>query len=224
MTETEVRRNRPYAPRMAPDERREQLLDAVLQVIVDQGVHKVSIESVSKQAGVTRPVVYGLFDDANHLLRASLDREERGALAQLADVLPAIQVDDPRAAIIATLEGFLRAVTDQPDRWRAAFTLVDSSTPAFRQRVERAQQVLIGAIERLCRAAVHDPDTDVEMLARALYTLLWGAGRLVLAELDQFPPERITTFADQFIRSQFGQSGRPTTRGLGKRGDGSRRP
>jgi AcrR family transcriptional regulator len=188
---------------MAPEERREQLLDAVLRVVVNQGVHKVTMESVANQAGVTRPVVYGLFDDANHLLRASLDREEQGALAQLSGVLPPAGFDDPRAAIVATLDGFLRAVVDQPDRWRAIFTLVDSSTPAFRKRVERAQDALVGAIEQLCRAAVRDADTDVEVLARMLYYLLWGASRLVVAEPQQFTPERITMFADNFISTHF---------------------
>lgn len=35
----------------APEERREQLLDAVLRVIVSQAVHKVSMDSVAKEAG-----------------------------------------------------------------------------------------------------------------------------------------------------------------------------
>lgn len=204
VTGTEVRRNRPYAPRMAPDERREQLLDAVLQVVVDQGVHKVTMDSVARQAGVTRPVVYGLFEDANHLLRASLEREEQAALAQLAHVMPTADVADPRTAVIATLEGFTSAVSDNPDRWRAIFTLVDSSTPVFRARLERAQRAFVATLEQLCRAAVRDADTDVEVLARMLYHLLWGAGRLVVAEPERFTPERITAFADSFIRTHFG--------------------
>ena len=203
MTETEIRRNRPYAARMAPKQRREQLLDAVLQVIVEQGVHKVTMDSVAKQAGVTRPVVYGLFDDANQLLRASLDREQQGALAQLADVLPAGPVDNPRAAITAVLEKYLRAVTKQPERWRAIYTLVDSSTPVFRKRLERGQRAFIESLERLVRSAAPDDDTDVEVLAQMFYALMWHAGRLALAEPRAFPPERLTAFAEQFIEKRL---------------------
>ena len=77
------RRNRPYAPRLLPEERREQLLDIVLDLIDTEGVAAVSMDAVARRAGVTRPVVYRHFTDANAMLRASLDREERRALAQV---------------------------------------------------------------------------------------------------------------------------------------------
>lgn len=206
MTETVARRNRPYAPRMAPDERREHLLDAALQIIVRDGIHKVSIDSVAKEAGVTRPVVYTHFDDANALLRASLDREERAVLAQLADIAPTPGIGDPAEAALAFLDGFLRAVLAAPDRWRAVFALVDSSTPAYRKRVERGRQLLISLFEELVRWAASDgldPETDVAMLARALYALVWDAGRTVLAEPGAFPPDRIMKFARQVVRRFF---------------------
>ena len=46
---------------MPPAQRREQLIDAALQVILDQGYSGVSIEAVAREAGVTRPVVYDHF-------------------------------------------------------------------------------------------------------------------------------------------------------------------
>ncbi|GAB3477988.1 TetR/AcrR family transcriptional regulator [Amycolatopsis cihanbeyliensis] len=204
MAETTQRRNRPYAPRKAPAERREQLLDAALEIIVEQGIHKVSIDSVARRAGVTRPVVYGLFDDTNALLRASLDREEQAINAQLAEVMPATEHSDSAEAAIASLDGFLRAVLAAPDRWRAAFMLVDSSTPVFRERVERNRRTLIETLENLLQPiATNAPDTDIALLARGLYALLWEAGRLVLAEPDHFPPERITAFATNLIHANF---------------------
>ena len=103
-------------------------------------------------------------------------------------------------------DGFLRAVTEQPDRWRAAFTLVDSSTPVFRKRVERGQRELVRILEELVRRAVRDQDTDVELLARTLQALLWSAGRLVLAEPDRFPADRITAFAEHLISTHFPQA------------------
>ena len=98
MPEATARRNRPYAPRLLPEQRREQLLDVVLDVIDTDGVASVSMDAVARRAGVTRPVVYGQFTDANAMLRASLDREEQRAFAQILDAIPA-QGDDDLARI-----------------------------------------------------------------------------------------------------------------------------
>ena len=105
MTEATVRRNRPYAPRLLPEQRREQILDVVLEVISTEGVGSVSIDAVARRIGVTRPVVYSQFTDANAMLRASLNREEQLALAQIIDAIPAQDDDDlpPRSTIIRRL-------------------------------------------------------------------------------------------------------------------------
>ncbi|MFF2085797.1 TetR/AcrR family transcriptional regulator [Nocardia sp. NPDC058176] len=187
-----------YAPRMAPEQRREQLLDAVLRVIVEQGAHKVSIDTVARTAGVSRPVVYGLFDDSEQLLRASLDREEAAALQQVSDAIPRLDTEDPVDAVLTALGNFLDAVQSAPERWRAVFTLVDSSTPAFRRRVDRGRQALILTFEEFVAASLtaeRRTEVDVELCARALHSLFWDNGRLVLAEPETFPPQRVLTFA-----------------------------
>src|ERR1700743_3748693 len=79
---------RRYAPRMAPEKRREQLIDAALSVIVEQGYEGVSIESIARMAGGPRPVVYDHFATLGRLLEALIEREEAYALAQLDDVVP----------------------------------------------------------------------------------------------------------------------------------------
>src|ERR1700757_261738 len=102
---------RRYAPRMAPDKRREQLIDAALSVIVEQGYEGVSIEAVAKVAGVTRPVIYDHFSNLASLLRALIQREERYALDQLAAVVPAAPQDgDPPELLAGGGRGVLGAV------------------------------------------------------------------------------------------------------------------
>src|SRR3981081_1140654 len=79
---------RRYAPRMPPEQRRQQLMDAALVVTLEQGYSGVSIEAIARGAGVTRPVVYDHFPNLGRLLRALIEREERFALAQLDAVVP----------------------------------------------------------------------------------------------------------------------------------------
>src|ERR1700677_142590 len=76
-----------YAPRMAPAQRREQLLDAALQVVLEQGYAGASIEAIARTAGVTRPGIYDHFAKLGELIQALIEREERYAFKQLAEVL-----------------------------------------------------------------------------------------------------------------------------------------
>ncbi len=75
---------------MPAEERREQLLDAALRTAVDQGFGAVTMDRIARAAGVTRPVVYGLFPDRGALLSALLERETKRARAALAPALPAV--------------------------------------------------------------------------------------------------------------------------------------
>ena len=45
------KRRRRYAPRMAPEQRREHLIDAALEVILERGYAGVSIEAIAREAG-----------------------------------------------------------------------------------------------------------------------------------------------------------------------------
>src|SRR5947208_8762259 len=110
---------RPYAPRLPPEQRREQLLDAALSVILEQGYTGVSIEAIARRAGVTRPVVYDHFPNLGRLLCALVEREERISLQQLEEVVP----DDPGGRdpveIVASgVRSFLEAVAQRPATWR----------------------------------------------------------------------------------------------------------
>ena len=72
------------ATRMQAGERREQLLDATKTIVAERGFHAVSIEAVAREAGITRPIVYGHFHDLPGLLEALVERETARALGQLA--------------------------------------------------------------------------------------------------------------------------------------------
>ncbi len=49
--------------RMTAEQRREQLLDVTKAIAVERGFHEISIEAVAKEAGISRPIVYGHFGD-----------------------------------------------------------------------------------------------------------------------------------------------------------------
>ncbi|MFE3101988.1 TetR/AcrR family transcriptional regulator [Nocardia tengchongensis] len=210
MTSAPARRKKAYAPRMSTAERREQLLDAVLKIIVEQGIHKVSMDTVAREVGVTRPVVYSAFSDTDDILRASLDREQAAAVAQVLPLMTTLQAsNDPATALLEYLDGFLGAVLDAPDRWRAAFSLVDSTTPKFRRRVDEQRKAAVALFEDYLRQAPIPPGTDIEMTARVIFTLAWEAGRMILSEPEVFSRRRLLTFARTIIAEHFEPTGTP---------------
>jgi AcrR family transcriptional regulator len=185
---------------MPPDKRREQLIDAALSVIVEQGYEGVSIEAIARVAGVTRPVIYDHFPNLGSLLQSLIEREERYALDQLADVVPRVpQTGDPPELFATGVRRFLDAVASRPDTWRIIL-LPPEGTPAIvREHVEtnraqvqeRLQQLVIWAVDRAGIPA----DLDVEICARAILRLSEEAGRMVLTDPRRFSPERYERFA-----------------------------
>ena len=197
MAETTVRRNRPYAPRLTPEQRREQLLDVVLDVIDTDGVGAVSMDAVAKRAGVTRPVVYNHFTDSNDMLRASLDRESKHALAQIIEALPTRGDDDLGAAFHHFFDVHLHAVTDAPQRWRSIFLIAPSVTPALHKRVARLRAGIARELEATLRHSCRN--ADPEMLANHLLAALWESGRLLLVAPAEFTHERLLRSLDSLF-------------------------
>jgi AcrR family transcriptional regulator len=185
---------------MAPEKRREQLIDAALSVIVQHGYEGVSIETIARTAGVTRPVIYDHFPNLGQLLQAVIEREERFALEQLERVVPAAPRTDgePAELFAAGVRRFLDVVVSRPDTWRIIL-LPPEGTPAIvRDHVERNRAATQQRIEALVRWAIERSgiphDLDVELSARAIRSLSEEAGRSVLTDRETYSPERYQRF------------------------------
>jgi len=197
MTEATARRNRPYAQRLSPEHRREQILDVVLEIISTQGVGAVSIDAVARRIGVTRPVIYGQFSDANDMLRSLLKREEQRAFAQIVDAIPGRNDEDTVAAFHRLFDAYLRGVAEAPHRWRATFMIADSGTPAFHKRVARLRTRIVQEFEAALRnSGAADSRIDPELLAHHLLALMWESGRLLLVSPKEFTHERLLQSLD----------------------------
>lgn len=215
--------HRPYAPRMAAQERRQQLLDAALAVIVEQGYGRVSVEAVARAAGVTRPVIYDHYRDLAELLHALIEREERYSLEQLDSVLPETHEGLPPATVLATsVARFLDAVASRPATWTLILLPLEGTPNVVRQHVEanrakvleRMESVVLWAIDRGAsapsddRCAARAParqaratgSVDVELAARAILGLAEDAGRMVLTDPVRYSPERYARFVASVMK------------------------
>jgi AcrR family transcriptional regulator len=198
---------------MPPEQRREQLIDAALGLIIEQGYAGVSIEAVARVAGVTRPVVYDHFPNLGRLLHALVEREERIALAQLQDVVP----DDPGDAsppelLTRGVRLFLEAVQARPNTWRIILLPIEGTPAIIRDHVEKNRWRIQEKICELLKWAFEQPESpqgmDVELTAHSIRILSEEAGRMVLIDPERFTIERYEAFVGSVLRLIWPQDAR----------------
>jgi AcrR family transcriptional regulator len=190
---------------MPPEQRREQLIDAALHVILEHGYGGVSIEAIARAAGVTRPVVYDHFPNLPRLLHALVEREERYSLEQLDQVVPPIPDEggekDPAEILAGAVRRFLDAVMDRPATWRLILLPLEGTPALVREHVEINRARIVERIEVFVRWAIETGQLpaglDLELAARAIRDLGEEAGRTVLTDPDRYPPDRY----EEFVRS-----------------------
>jgi AcrR family transcriptional regulator len=197
----DVKQRRRYAPRLPAEQRREQLIDAALGVILEQGYEGISMEAVARAAGVTRPVVYDHFPNLAQLLQALITREEQRSLGQLQAVVPDTEESSELSDVLARrFRQFLEAVSERPATWRLTL-LPPEGTPAIvREHVEGNRARILKRIEDNVRLSLGRSDLvrtlDVELTARAIRDLAEEAGRMVLTDPERYTPERYATFVE----------------------------
>ena len=181
--------------RMSGEQRREQLLDVKRELVGESGFHAVSIEAVARRAGISRPIVYGHFNDLGGLLEAMLDRETTRALTQLEQVLPPAG-GDPRQALLAALRGYLETVAADPVTWRLVLMPPEGAPPVLRERVEAGRVAVVAVLAELVRPGIAPggASPDPELTARLLSAVADEAARLMLTD-DAYSIDRLTGHA-----------------------------
>jgi len=188
--------------------RREQLLDVTKAMVAAHGFHAVSIEAVAREAGVSRPIVYGHFDDLQGLLEALVLRESARALEQLAEVLPGdLTAGDPCTLLLTGLRGYLEAVRDDPDTWRLVLMPPEGAPALLRDLLGRGRGAVVAHLADAARPGLGSggPSPDPEMTARTLSAVADEAARLLLTDPERYPVERMLAHA-KWVLDQLGSS------------------
>ena len=193
------RRRREYAPRVPIEQRRRELLDAALHIVVRQGHAAVTMEAVAAAVGVTKPVVYGAFPNRGALLGELLRREQEAALEQLVELLPTLRKGlgagaHPADVLADALDGFLAAVRVAPERWSCIVLPMADMPPEFNAAREQARALVLTSAEELGRWITRTfdapDDLDPELIAHTVVTLAEMAARLVLTDPEKYEPTR----------------------------------
>jgi AcrR family transcriptional regulator len=178
------------------EERREQLLDAALAVIVSDGYDRVSIDAIAKRAGVARSVVYGAFENLDALLTALLDRQQARAFERLLRTVPdAGGLSDPAAFVSEAVRRMADMLHQDPDTWRLILLPPGNMPAVVRDRIEADRERFRLLVEKwlsLGLAGRSDPGLDAQVLAHALVACAEHFGRVALTEPEKFDLPRLT--------------------------------
>ncbi|MFG1794275.1 TetR/AcrR family transcriptional regulator [Nocardia sp. NPDC049149] len=212
MTTSRARADGPrrrYAPRLPPEQRRAQLLDAAFTVLSRVELHELSMEAVAQEAGVGKPVLYTVFKTRAELVAALLERERERGLEQVADTLPAdLMGADPVVAASATVEAFVGVALENPTRWRLILAGPGNAPDEYREALRTSRAGIFDQAEALVRMGTTlEPrwaGVDSALLTNSLLQVAEMLGRLAVSEPDEYPRERLQGFVHAIVRLLVG--------------------
>jgi AcrR family transcriptional regulator len=182
---------------MPADQRREQLMDAALDVIVRDGYRAVSIESIVREVGVTRPVFYKVYNGLDALLSELLERQEQRALRQLmTTIAPPSAGTDFEKYLQVTIRSLVAMVRDDPRTWTPIFLAAVDTPPAVRGRITRDREAIRVRFREFLRVAVAArSQIDADVLAHSMVAIGEYFARMILEDPDSVDADRLAATA-----------------------------
>ncbi|MBM7365447.1 TetR/AcrR family transcriptional regulator [Gordonia hydrophobica] len=129
MPPSTTRRRR--AEHLGPERRRPQILDAALEIAVNEGISSVTIASVAEKLDVTRPVIYTCFANRVDLIAELVRREEERLNQTVGAVLRRRAVNADAEVFVEGFRALLSTVVDHPNTWRLVYGAPDSAVAEY---------------------------------------------------------------------------------------------
>jgi AcrR family transcriptional regulator len=149
--------------------REEQLLEVAEKVFAEQGYQGTSIEDISREAGVTRPVVYDHFGSKEGIYLACV-RRARAELERLINEAAGTS-DDPAAQLWGGINAYFEFVDRHGRAWDVLFGQGSAVAGPAAEEVMRQRFATVHGIAGLLTPFVAGKDVDeqgIEALAHAL--------------------------------------------------------
>jgi AcrR family transcriptional regulator len=183
--------------RLSKEARREQMLDAALRVVREQGADDLTLVTLAEAAGVSRPITYGHFGTRTGLLLALYRRlEERHREA----VTEALRGAEPTAGAVARVmsTAYFACATDMPEFSAVSAALKGNPEAEALQHelLDRYAEVMVAAM------APHSTLPADALHLRCIGVL--GAAEAIAVELTRgrtTAQDAVTALADLIVGS-----------------------
>lgn len=189
--------------RLAPHDRRMQLLDCAGRILLDQGLSKFTIDALAKEAAVSPPLIYKYFDTRIEILQALLIRESEMLADNLKQRLAASTGYDDFVRLFVVMDfdsartgNLVSMLFSQPDV-RAGFDskglnwiykeLMDRTVQEFGVSVDQARRLILmaSAASRVAAQQSSRADGDREQAIDDTLRFILGALRAVGSSTTQ---------------------------------------
>jgi AcrR family transcriptional regulator len=156
-----------YGPRSVPAElRRDQVISAATIAFLTDGFDQTSMEGIADRIGITKPVIYGLFESKEALFGAVVERENTELTARMVEVTAGAGTGTSR--LRPAIREYLSYVQERGELWGAIMAAVHHDAVGQAATGLREHQILVtsAAIGRgyRSRGIKHDP-REVEAIA-----------------------------------------------------------
>jgi AcrR family transcriptional regulator len=175
---------RPGRRRLAPEVRRQQVLDAAVAVFSADGFHGASMEAVAARAGVSKPLVYAHGGSKEELFAACLHREAERLLRSVESAAGRPD-EDPLARLRRALRAFFHALTTRRSGWAVLWR--QASTGPFAGEVDALRRRIVDQAADLVAGGLGVPRTVALPCAHTLVGAAEG-----LADWWLTDPEAVT--------------------------------
>ncbi|RJF88529.1 TetR/AcrR family transcriptional regulator [Oleomonas cavernae] len=191
---------------MSVELRREQILDAVRDLVDGHGFHAVTLERIAQACGITRTLIYQQFGNLSGLLLAMVDREfQRAAegFLQAGTRQPA----KGQSRFAAGVAGVLEAVDAAPATWRMLLMPTQGGPPELYERLEQGRALTRGHLDAALQAA--DPslvsltNPDRVLAIGVLHAVSEELVRLRLEDPQAYTVERLLAQAEWLAQALF---------------------
>ena len=154
--------------------REQQMLDSAISVFADLGYRSASMDTIARDAGVSKPMLYLYYGSKEELFSACMTRESGRLIDQLTTA--AVAGSGPRDRLEGVVQSFLEYVDQHTDSWNVVYRQ-SFAEPAFRGEVEKIRSGLVDLTTDLLQQ--HWGDERGREILSVVATALVGAGEAV---------------------------------------------
>lgn len=160
--------------------REQQMLDSAIRVFADLGYRSASMDTIARNASISKPMLYLYYGSKEELFSACVVRESGRLIERL--TVAATGSDGARDSLESVVQAFLEYVDANADSWNVVYRQA-MAEPMFRDEVERTRSVLVDlTADLLAQNSVDERSREVlEVVATALV----GAGEAVANRVAQ---------------------------------------
>ncbi|MFN8025547.1 MAG: helix-turn-helix domain-containing protein [Acidimicrobiia bacterium] len=190
---TDIRR--PSAPRLAPEDRRRQLLDVAKVEFAERGFHATAMDDLALAAGVTKPVFYQHFPSKRALFVAVLEDVGGRLLAVLHAATAGAATG--RARVEEGFSAYFSFVESDRAAFRLLFGASARNDAEFADVVDKVLDDVAAAISTLIE--IHGSPEHRMVLAHALVGVAEGVSRHALTDPDgTLDPQQLASWIAEF--------------------------